>query len=278
MPWEQMSIDEYAEYEMKNGTPLLKSGDIWWRAVRPFFYRPLFPFQKLNRTEIVAPKRFVFGYQHAVKEESQANSTLKLMIYPDIKNYSIDRLSRKRRYYIRKAMNLLEVQCLTDCEMFIRNAYEIYREFFDRTKYNYKKSRLKKQKFAAWSENIFNRKKIRVHGVFNRGNVMVAVHISYLIGNILFNASCFAKKIALETWATDLVDHCIREDATRQENISLIYDGPYTGKCGIDRAKLLRGDIIYNLPAYTSMGKYIVGFLKLFNNNLYAKICKNEPT
>ena len=46
--WERMSIDEYAEFEMVMGAKLQKKGGVWWHQIRPYFYRPLFPFVELS--------------------------------------------------------------------------------------------------------------------------------------------------------------------------------------------------------------------------------------
>lgn len=275
MSWEQMSIDEYAEYEKQNGTHLIKAGNIWWRKVRPLFYRPLFPFQKLNREEAYQLNALRLGFQYAVADTAQANSYLKFMVYPNVQNYGLDTLSRKRRYYIKKAIKVLEVRTIDDCRIFIERGYQIYKEFYNRTRYNFRKDRLKQNKFEEWSNNVLSNKKIKVHGIYNKNNIMVAIHISFLVNNILFNSTFFACEEGLNKGATDIIDHIIREDASKQGNIDLIYDGPYKGKSSIDQAKLIRGDVVHSIPAYLAMNSLILKLVKHLSKSLYQKILNN---
>ena len=45
MHWESLTVDEFAEYRREEGMKLVKLDGIWWAEVRPFFFRPLFPFR-----------------------------------------------------------------------------------------------------------------------------------------------------------------------------------------------------------------------------------------
>lgn len=272
MAWEEMSLEEYAEYEKGNGTPIVKVGDIHWRRVRPFFFRPLFPFQKLHRGENVPPRRRSWVYQHAVHDIKQANSFIKLMVFNQVQDYSINALKSKRRNKIRKAMRNLEVRVVEDQDYFCEMAYKVYLDFYQRTGYSYKKERLTLEGFAKWAENIFKNRKIKVHGVFDRDDQMVAIHLSYLVNKILLNGAFFSTSKALHHGVTDLMDHVIMEEAAIQKNILLIYDGPYHGNPGLDDSKRLRGFDVFSVPAYLSANSIILKIIKSVNRNLHHKL------
>ena len=59
--WERMSADEFAAVELALGGKVVKSGDVWWRQVRPFFYRPLLPYRELRPGTLRYPLRFRMG-------------------------------------------------------------------------------------------------------------------------------------------------------------------------------------------------------------------------
>src|SRR5512137_2889394 len=122
-PWQPMTLDEYAEYERSNGASVVKVDGVWWRAIRPFFYRPLFPYAKLDPGSVKPPATSVFGgYQHAVTHSVGANSYLNLIQFQDTHTYSIESVGKSMRKNIRKAASSLSVREIIDLDHFIADA------------------------------------------------------------------------------------------------------------------------------------------------------------
>ncbi len=72
--WERMSIDEYAEFEMVMRVKLQKKGGVWWHQIRPYFYRPLFPFVELSPNQTKGLFGKFAAFQHPVSPVHQHNS------------------------------------------------------------------------------------------------------------------------------------------------------------------------------------------------------------
>src|SRR5262245_27466394 len=104
MCWGTMPIDEYAALELANGGNLSRVGSRWWRRVRPFFYRPLFPFEELVPSEVQLPVSCrIGGGQYLVPDHANANSRMKFILFQDPQSYSAGKLTQGVRYQIRKA-------------------------------------------------------------------------------------------------------------------------------------------------------------------------------
>src|SRR3954466_10822596 len=89
-----MSPESYAAAEAASGVRIIKRGDIYWRRVRPFFYRPLFPFCGYDRRSVERSFPKLAAYQHAVLEGQSSNSYLNLIFYDDIRSYDGEKLHR----------------------------------------------------------------------------------------------------------------------------------------------------------------------------------------
>jgi len=266
-----MSIDEYAEYEKGNGTPVFKVGDVWWRAVRPFFYRPLLPFQEIERSNSNVFPSHSFGYQHAVLDVALANSYLNLFVFDDIQNYSFDKLKSDRKNNIRRAGKRLTVCTIDEPAYFVDNAYDVYRIFYKRTHYGWKNERLNQRQFEEWTINLFMNKKAVVHGIYNVDK-LEAINISYLVEDILIDAAFFSTDIGLKLRSSDLVRHVIREAAANMKDVRYILEGPLSGQRGLDNSKQERGCKLLAVPAYLSMNSIFLRSIKLMSRPAFEKL------
>jgi hypothetical protein len=271
MYWERMSIDEYAEYERGNGTPIVKAGDVWWRAVRPLFFRPLLPFQEVDRESSNSIPLFALGNQHAVANTEQANSYLNVIVFDDVYDYALESLKHKKRNKILKALNCLTVRVIDEQSMFCEMAISIYKAFYERTHYYWKRERLSNQGFEKWAMNVFKNRKVVVHGVFY-DKKMVAINISYLVEDILIDAAFFSTSDGLAYGSSEATWHVIRDGAAKTTGVRYIYEGPVLGIKGVDESKLIRGCKIVSLPAYLSMNRFILQGIKLLSNESYQKM------
>ncbi len=269
MIWQKMTIDEYAAYEKGNGTPLHKVGDVWWRRVRPFFYRTLFPFQTVDIGK--NDPGLAFGWQHRVADTKRANSWTNVIVFDEVAHYSLECLKRKKRSFVRKALSRLAVEVIDDRSLFCRQAHGVYIAFYERTKYPWKRERLSKEGFDKWAKHLFNHGKVVIHGVYH-GGILVAINISYLVEDILIIAGFFSTNEGLKLGSSDAVWHRIREEASRYEEIKFIYIGPFSGIQSLDESKLIRGGKILSIPSYLHMNCVLLKAIKLTEKKWYDKI------
>ena len=270
--WQPMTLDEYAEHERNNGATLEKVEGVWWKAIRPFFYRPLFPYAKLDPGTVKPPAKSVFGgYQHAVTRLDGANSYLNLFQFQDIHAYSIESAGKTLRKHIRKAAGSLCVREISDLDHFIADAYPVYLEFYARTGYRWRKDRTQQESFAEYSRRLFSFPKVLVWGVY-AGERLVGVNLSYVVQDVVFDASMFATSEALKMGASDLLWHVLRERASTIPGINYIFEGMPTGHAGVDRSKILRGCHVSALPAYYRLNPLVHCVVKRLGKQALFKI------
>ncbi len=271
-PWQPMTLDEFAEYERGNGATVEKVEGVWWKAIRPLFYRPLFPYAKLDPGSVKPPAKSVFGgYQHAVIRPEGANSYLNPFQFQDIRTYSIGSVGKSSRKHIRNAARSLSVREITDPDYFIADAYPVYLEFYARTGYRWRKERTQHAKFAEYSRNLFAFPKVLIWGLYV-GERLVGVNLSYVVQDVVFDASMFATSEALRLGASDLLWHTIRERASLVPEINCIYEGMPTGHPGIDHSKILRGCRVSALPACYRLNPLVHCVVKRFGKQALLKI------
>lgn len=159
MRYERMTIDEYARYQQAIGTKVRRVDGTWWAEVRPFFFRPLFPFAAIDPQRQQYPvKSLLGGCLHAVPGTVAANAGFNLFIYDQLQQYSLSQLNEKHRYITRKGIKNLNARQILDKETFIRQAYPNYIAFYGRTEYSYQDERLNKSCFARWADALFSRR------------------------------------------------------------------------------------------------------------------------
>lgn len=272
MPWQPMTLDEYADYERGNGTVLEQVDGVWWRAIRPFFYRPLFPFTKLDPGSFrPPPKSLLGGYQHAVVHSGAANSYLNPIQFLDIHDYSIETTGKSFRKHVRKAARSLSVREIDDVNLFIAEAYPVYLEFYERTGYAWRKDRTEAQRFAEYSRRLFGFSKVLIWGVY-AGDRLTGVSLSYVVQDVLFDASMFTTSEALKLGASDLLWHALRERAATAAGVNRIYEGMMTGHTGVDLSKILRGCHVSALPAYFRLNPLVQCLAKRFRRSDLLKV------
>lgn len=273
-----MTIDEFAAFEKENGTELVKVDGIWWRNVRPFFYQPLFPFLEIVPGSRKAPQAALLGaYQHLVPDPGMANSQKNYFIWDDLRNYSLKKINHQRRYNIRKGMKFYQVREVNDIEEFISGGHPVYRSFYERTKYSFRKERVDKRYFAQWAGPLFRFPKVKILGAYRNGE-LAALSVSYLVIDIVIEATCFGRTEDLKDHVLDVLAHNILERAADCPDASLIFRGTASGYKNIDDSKVRRGCRLISKPAYYHMNLFIYLVLRSFMKNNYEKIigCLHE--
>lgn len=267
-----MTVEEYAIFEKENGTDLVRVDGIWWKNVRPFFYQPLFPFLEIVPGSIKVPHAALVGaYQHVVPSPEMANSQKNYFVWDDLRNYSLQKINHQRRYNIKKGMKFFKVEEIENMHEFISAGHPVYCSFYERTKYSFRKERVDKRYFADWAATLFRFPKIKILGAY-RGGELSAISVSYLVDDVVIEATCFGRTEDLKDHVLDVLAHGILERAANCPEVNLIFRGTATGFKNIDDSKIRRGCRLISKPAYYHMNLFVYMVLRGFMKNNYDKI------
>jgi hypothetical protein len=269
-----MTIDNYAEMLRRTGTDTIKIQNIWWRKVRPFFYRPLLPYQIYDPLQLKVNLNKMTSFQHVVSIENQHNSYMNFLIFDRLKNYNSSILKKDDRKKIKRALkNNLTVHQITsrEKEEFIKKAFTVYLSFYGRTKYSYRKDRTNKEKFVQWLYTIFNFPGTLVIGVFKE-EVLLSFEIAILIEDTLIYQTSINSKLGLKFHSPDLGLHFWREKVSKRSGINMIYAGYYLSEEGINMFKIQRGARVVAYPAYLYINPFLLLIAKNLRKRIYEKL------
>lgn len=269
-----MSLEEYARFQIASGMRLACRRGVFWRPVRPFFYRPLLPFQELDPASLQVPwLAKLGGYQHAVSSGTASNSVLGLLLFPDAPSYCLDTLDKKRRWEVRSAAKHCAVRAITDCQEFKEKAYPVYLSFYARTGYAYLADRSQRESFDCWSETLFAFPSVVKLGAFS-GDKLHALSISMAVGETLVYSTFFAIDEALRHNVSSLMLHTVRLGAARSAGVSQVFAGMC--KAGenrrVDEFYLQRGCSEIMKPAFYKLNPIAHGLLRLLRPEYMRQI------
>lgn len=268
--WEAMTIDEYAAFEKRCGTRVIKVGDTWWVEPRPFFFRPLFPFAAVPpRFSNYPAKALLGGILHPVDQERSGNSHLHFFLFDNLPEYRLERLPLKQRQNTKKSMKYFSARRITDFDTFVEEGSRIYHSFFHRTGYFYKKERLGKEGFAAWARPLFEQKKVVVTGAYQEGR-LAAVEVSYRVEDVIIEDVFFSDTASQVHQVTEFMTHTMREAAAGTD-ARCIFRGYPSGKLSLDESKVLRGCKVMKLPAHFRINPLVLFVVKNFMKESYRK-------
>jgi hypothetical protein len=168
-------------------------------------------------------------------------------------------------------MKHFSISIVKDIEEFVHSGYTAYCSFYSRTPYTYKNERTDRDHYTKWARTLFRFPKVRILGAYYGGELS-AIDISYLINDVLIEASYFSKKEHLKYQVLELMIHALRERAAISANIKYIYKGTLTGLSGIDNAKLDRGCRIVSKPAFYRVNPVVLVVTKSFMKKEYGKL------
>jgi hypothetical protein len=248
----QFSSAEYANVQSSLGCKVKLVESVYWNQVRPFFYRPLLPFETLNFGRIAPPCRFFGGYQCAVDNEGDANSTINFRVFEACSGYTVNSLKSDFRRLIKIAKRNFSVVPVENERELKEHGFKTYMSFYNRTKYGYLSKRTRPECFHQWIKTLLASSKTLLLGGYGGGELK-AVGVCYWVHDVLLYSTFFADTASLKLHMSDLMLHTVREMAAQQSGIKRILAGKYGGGIGSDTHYLLRGCIIERKPA-----RYIV--------------------
>jgi len=271
MIWEPMTVDELAAYQRACGVHVVKVKDTWWIEPRPFFFRTLFPTAQMNPEFGKYPlQHLVGGVLHLVPPGVDSNTSMKLFLYDQLKDYSLDKMATKQKWVVKKSMENFTARRITALHEFIDTAFPIYQSFYDRTKYSYKKERSQREIFAAWAKTLFAFPKIMITGAYH-GDKLAAVDISYQVNDLIIDDVFFSDTQSQALRVTDFMVHTLRVTAAASE-ARYLFRGFPCGKQTLDESKIRRGCKIYQIPAYSKVNPVAMFVGKVFMNESYRKL------
>lgn len=268
----EMSPCEFATYSQILGHKAVKAGNILWNQVRPFFFRPLLPFEEYEPESVSVPRRAILGgVQHAVPEGSTANSVLNIRIFDNPAQYSLSSLDHKRRQQIRIASRSFAIRPIRRLEEFKEKAYPVYSSFYDRTRYRTGAMRRYRFRFARWADAMFRVPKIAILGGYE-GDTLRAVSVSMRVEQTLVYASFFCDTESLGRYMPGLMLHSVREMASRQPVLAQIYAGLSSDERGLDEFFALRGCRFVRKSAVLRLNPVVRLLLRWGSPGVYARL------
>jgi hypothetical protein len=270
--WDEMTVDEYARQEADMGFSLRYNNGMWWRQIRPFFFRPLFPFAKFTPGEFPPPRwSCLAGYHHLVPSVEFSNSEMRLMVFDDIPNYSLNQLPAPYRKNTRKGLNHFEFRPIRNINEFLDEGFDVYLSFFRRTGWAYQSDRTKPERFRKWAQRIFSAPKTAVWGAYSEGRLR-GVTISYRVENVIISPTYFADSEALRLRISEAMLHFLRTQAAETPGIKYIYMGMAGSKESLDDYKSSRGCRMLTLPAHTWLNPAVALVTRYWRKQDYQRL------
>ena len=245
---QQMSIPEYARLSTQLGGTIVERDGIYWRRVRPFFYRPLHSVEPIEAESFAPPSHWFGGYQHAVADARQANSTLNFIMLDSLRDYGLSSLSHRRRHLITQAARRFQVRQIESLSELKEQGYRAYCSFFERTRYAYRSDRVERSRFGQWADHLFRQPKVLLLGGYGASG-LTAISASYWIKDTLNYMTFYAETESLRLNIGEAMFHELRLTAARHPGIREIMIRPYKGGESMDQYYLLRGGKVVRKPA-----------------------------
>lgn len=271
MHWEPMTVDEYAALQLCLGEKLVKVDGIWWRRVRPFFYRPLMihvPVGEVSR----GPTKGLFGaFQFGVTAAGAGNSTINYLMLDGLREYDGTQLPRRNRQLLRQASKYFVVRQIAEPDELKCGGHAAYISFYKRTRYSYLRERCSVRGFYRWVDKIFKFGRPLVLGGYS-GNQLKGVSVSYRIADTVIYASLFIETEAMRENLGELMFHELRVRASQEAGVRQIFLRPYHGGNSQDCFYLHRGAKIVRQPAQLRINPTILWLLKRFSPARYAAL------
>ena len=269
-----MSLSEFAALQREFGAKIISRNGLFWRRVRPLFYRTILPTQELTEAEVSAPCKWPGGFQYALSGKGGANSTMNFIMLDNLREYSPANLGRRRRQLIQQAARRFHVRPVRDLQEFKEHGFRAYRSFYERTGYSYKSDRMKPSPFHVWAETLFRHTKTILLGGYGPDG-LAAVSCSYLVNRTLVYATFFCETRSLKRHLGELMLHELRKLAAQEPQINDIFIRGYQGGNSLDHYYLLRGCKLVRKPARLEIPSVLGASIKWFMPRTHALLCGN---
>lgn len=270
--WKQATLAEFADFERAQGHRVVQTGEVFWRQVRPFFFRPVLPCQELDVPSAKGPALSgLGGRQWALPNSQGANSVLRLLQFDNREAYAPGKLDYNRRRQIRLASAKFVVKPVLDRDELKQQGHSAYLSFHDRSRYSFKSDRRRRDRFDAWVDSVWRFPKALVLGAY-LDRELRAVSVSHWVKDVIYYATFFCDDSSLRLFVSDYMLHTVRASAARSAEVRHIFAGMYRGSNGLDSFYLLRGCKVTPKPARLELNPFAAILLRLCLPRDYAEL------
>jgi len=259
-----MTVEQYAAARESVGDEIVRVGSMYWVVSKGLFYRPLLRHETYTLSDDDIPHVGLGGFQYCVPETHPSHSTMGLLVYDQVKSYSLETMGHFRRRVIKRAAKCFTIAPISDLDLLVERGHPVYLSFYKRTGYRYKSDRARRDEFGRWAKAVLGCPKVILLGGFGPSG-LVAISVSYWVHRTLILSSFISETPALEKGVGELMTHTLREIASRAEGISEIFIRPFKGGVGMDNYYLIRGATLLRKPAHLYLHPATKWFLKIFS-------------
>jgi len=127
---------EFAALRREEGARVVEHRGRYWQEILPGFYEPLPYLARLRTEEATRPTWRCWGYRAALADEdsAEANATMPVHIIRDLQSYGDNRLERRKKENLRRALQKLVFLHLTDPALLDEQGYDVYSSHAERLK------------------------------------------------------------------------------------------------------------------------------------------------
>jgi hypothetical protein len=277
IPWQKMTVTEFAAFDGILGRRSIAVDGIFWTEVRPFFYRPLSPYQQIPAGQVKLPaSAWLGGFQHAVPPAEDSNSFMNLLLFEQTETYSVESLSAQHRRQVKAAAKQIVIRPITDREEFKANAYATYISFYERTRYPFGSQRTNRDFFNWWTDELFKIPKAVILGGFLNGRLS-GVSVSLLVEETLRYPTVFCDTESLRAHLSSFMLHAVRAAVAEQRCARRIFVGlcKAGSERSVDQFYLQRGCHQVRLPSRLRLNRLTAFGLKIFAPETYGRLIGN---
>lgn len=271
-PVEQMNVGDFADFQRRLGLRVIQVHGLYWREVRPFFYRPLLLFRDHSADFVdVPPGARLGGCQFLVPPDEPGNSSIEFLEFSNPQGYSIATLDYNRKRQVKLASNQLIIRRILNVDEFKEKAYPVFNAFYDRTHFSFQPERRHKHFFCRWADDVFGTVANLVLGAYLEDE-LGAVSISQWVEDTFLYSTYFATNQFLRLHASDFMLHSVRQIAAGCSGLKRVFAGLYRGGNGHDNFYLLRGCDIVSRRALLQVNPLSALLLRCFAPVQYRRL------
>lgn len=262
---------DLARWMSARGARIVEARGRYWNEVVPGFFQPLHYLARHHLHEIVSPRRFCWGMRAVLHEaeREQSNVVLPVHVMPDLKDYSLERLDRRRRQEIKKAMRAVDLVILDRPDRLIADGFPLVREATAR---NPRNRAIAEQHFAAWLEAAFAGPGPIVL-VMLQGESLLGFSFLFAIDGISYAHQAFIGDAGRRLHLDLLCFHAEASIAQRTANVHTLVNGLHARENeGLCSFKKRQGLIVADYPSLTTLHPAAGTMLRYLRPHQYYRL------
>ncbi len=128
-----LTEEEMAHWKREEGARVIRHQNRYWQQVHPGYYSPVHLLARMSAREATRPSLLCWGFRAVLsRDDSNAANRFLPVHIADLADLSRSRLSKKRRYELRRSEKLVRFYELTGPEMLRRQGWDVYIETIER--------------------------------------------------------------------------------------------------------------------------------------------------